>query len=182
MEPNRYLYSVVGGTAAILTNNLSSRDLKIAGVLSNGNYIATTWVGGAAHFLNGTTWANNHVGGSITSNIEQTGNNVFFAGSSQLHRYDFSTVTNVVQIGDVAGVRNGKVFHFRNSEMFINRIDGSLADNVKRDNVQVNDGLNFTFEGQWGNNRKGSRLMITPQENIIFYDLAARAFRIITKN
>jgi hypothetical protein len=180
-EPNRYVYGVADGAATILTNNISSINLKIAGVFNNGNYIAANWTGGSARFLNSTTWADTNIGQSITSGIEQIGSDVYFASSGQLHKYDFSAATNVVQIGSVAGIRNGKVFHLRSNELWINRVDGTLADNIKRADVQVSDGLQFTFSNSaWGSdNPKHPRFMVTASEGLIFYDISARAFRII---
>ncbi|MCL2098849.1 MAG: stalk domain-containing protein, partial [Oscillospiraceae bacterium] len=176
-DPNQFLYALssANGTPQLLSSNMAT-SYAVIGVLSNGNYLVAS--SSTAGIINGTTFVHSNITGnrSISGNLEQIGSNVYFAYST-LNVYNFSTSTGGFSTGTVNGLKNGKIFHFRNRELHIDRYDGSLVERVQIGDVAVNDLLNFTFDMRG----LGSKLIVTSREDVVFYDSAAGAFRILAK-
>ena len=178
---NYYLYEIKDGTANyIIHSNSSSYSNPIVGVLSNGDYIFQNFI------LDHSTLEISELDSrGINYGFHESGNSIYFIDSPGLYNitywfkeYDF--IKNTVPWGidnlRASGITNDKIIVIDSDSIKTLNFNGKELNIITRDDYEVSDRKTADFS------RLTGKLIITPNDDIIFYDTSAKAFRIISKN
>ncbi|MBQ2665052.1 MAG: S-layer homology domain-containing protein [Clostridia bacterium] len=177
---NQYLCEIADGDVNVITDNFA--DDSIIGTLSNGDYVSKENIFDAETFKAKTNYAN-----SYTPDVFiESNNGIYYIGyyyyvhyySSAFCSYDFLETEHLwYPDGDNAsGIKENKVVTFSDDEIQSYNFNGKKIDSFKDSAIQVNDKSALNFD-----NIK-HKLLITDNDDIIFYDETAKAFRIISEN
>ena len=173
---NSYLYCVTNGIN-LITDNFPER--YVIGVLKNGSYFE------GIEAINSMTFETDFAlrNGSQEGFIE-TGNKIYYwaysgEGSGYLgeSNYDAGKVLWYAPINIYcAGFKNNNIIAASNNSIHTYNLNGKEISKITPDDYDITDGTKVDFS-----KAQSYRLMITNNNDIIFYDTSAKAFRMISK-
>lgn len=175
-----YLYELKGNGVAVITNDFSSQK-PIVGILSNGDYITTGTV--QACGLYGSLVAEEEVGDRLYDLCTVFGDIVInpYPVGYQLVEYDYVDETQKwsyysANISYCLSDRNFVIMDKPDNDITFYNFNGKELNKITETDIAVADktALNFSNAAE--------RLLITDNDDIIFYDKSAKTFRIISKN
>ena len=194
---NSYLYLIKeDGKIEKLTDNFPW--LRIKGVLENGDFIATLLenVGRSIdyenYFIDATEYEEKDYLGQC-GDIGEDGfpictyfekdNKIYWLGKSSYRGYcafgcyDFISYERLWGLKDfyASTVIDNKVIYFQDGVIKICNYSGKELDKISINEIEVNDRTGLSFSA-------ADMKLIISNDNIIFYDNSAKAFRIITEN
>ena len=176
-----YLYEIKDGTANLITDDMGiSR--SIVGVLSNGDYVFKDYI------VDHDTLRANQFGGWIDYGFYESGNNIYFIDNTHYYISHYTTgwfteynyvedkvLWNTCQIA--SGIINDKITIIDDLEVIKTlNFSGKELNKITSKDYEVSDIKTVDFS------RLSFKLIITSNDDIIFYDTSAKAFRIISKN
>ena len=175
-----YLYEIKDGMANLITDSINLSN-PIVGVLSNGDYVFKNYI------IDHNTFKENQFGGWIDYGFYESGNSIYFYNSLSFIEYDFVENKELWSNPylNASGITNDKIvisFRFNGDEINESNISilnfkGKELNKITREDYEVSDRKKVDFF-----NSILSKLIITSNDDIIFYDTSAKAFRIISKN
>ena len=175
-----YLYEVKGNDVTVITDNFSS-EKPIVNILSNGDYITTGTV--QACGLYGSLVAEEEVDDRLYDLCTVFGDIVINPNpvSYQLVEYDYVNETekwrsNSANIAYALSNRNFVIMDKFDNDIKFYNFNGKELDKITENDITVADKTTLNFSNA------AKRLLITDNDDIIFYDRSAKAFRIISKN
>ena len=176
---NYYLYELKDGMADLITDSINLSN-PIVGVLSNGDYIFQNFI------LDHSTLEISELDSrGINYGFHESGNSIYFIDSPGLYNitywfieYDF--IKNTVPWGidnlRASGITNDKIIVIDSDSIKTLNFNGKELNIITRDDYEVSDRKTADLS------RLTGKLIITSNDDIIFYDTSAKAFRIISKN
>lgn len=184
---NSFLCEISDGAINVLTD--SYKHDEIIGTLSNGDYVSDLYIIDFETFEDKDYYA----GQSGQCSFVEADNGIYYIGErhSYLDYYDFVKINILWDVGyseltdafgpvykyDYAGgIKENTVVTFGNNEIQSYNFNGKKLENIKKTDIKVNDKSALDF-----NNIK-YKLLITDDNDIIFYDETAKAFRMISEN
>lgn len=175
-----YLYEIKGDTVAVITDDFSSEE-PIVGILSNGDYITTGNI--QACGLYGSLVAEEEANNRLYYLCTVIGDIVINPNpvSYQLVEYDYVNETekwrsSSANISYALSNRNLVIMDKSDNEINFYNFNGKELSKIMENDIAVADKTTLNFSNA------AKRLLIADNDDIIFYDKSAKAFRIISKN
>ena len=173
---NQYLCEIADGDVNVITDNFA--DDSIIGTLSNGDYVSDCSI------IDGETF-------SIKSDyvyydkseysFAERDNEIYYLWHGRFYKYDFVEIKelwnqNVPGGFKAGGINENTVVGFNYDTVQSYNFNGKQLNSFKDSDIQVNDKNALDFA-----NIK-YKLLLTDNDDIIFYDETAKAFRVISEN
>lgn len=197
---NKYLYEIKNGKATVLTDNWQRDNLqvdiwggnlqrnKVLGVLSNGDIVSEDSLYDGSDYEYIDKYNDNEFGDAAYAVIEK-GNELYYYYSNYhdsdfgycytLYKYDYVNSKNIVltKHGELIGVSSDKVVVIGKHKM-IETCDfsGNTLNTISFDDIEVTDKKGLDTSNML------VKMLLTNDEDIIFYDEKIGAFRMISKN
>lgn len=187
---NNYLYEIKSGEATALTNSFDKYDRKLIAILENGDIASDSQLydKNTYEIIDQYIY---HIGetGYCPYIIIEKGNEFYYCGRSVYGsgwcfcKYDFINTERLWSVDvdgrigrKIVGINQDKVFVIANDEVYIYNYSGKLLNKIINEDFEVKDRKTFAA------NKMLEKLLITQNEDVIFYDTSAKAFRIISEN
>ena len=169
-------------------NLISDKDVgNIIGTMRNGNYVAcgkSTYYG-TSYVLymvdrdfHATVMAEASQGWGPVFSISQVGTDVYFPVAQNFYKYDFISLQKQFDFGYSASVafNSQKVFVLDAGGLAVYNLFGKSLDSISKEEMKPIDLTAVDF------NYVSYTLFVTANEDIVYYDRSAQAFRIISKS
>lgn len=158
---------------------------KFSGVLNDGNYLVVRSIegnnnniyildkqtGSLQEILNEGSYTSHY----LSSQVSEYNGNLYFTEHRGLYKYDYNEL-NLISEMPFAGVINDKTVVAINNCISIFKVTGEEYLRIMYEDIQVNDRL------QLNGNKIRRSILLSSNDDIVFYDDNAKAFRIISKN
>lgn len=176
---NSYLYEVKDGDIEVITDSFPITDeMYLTGVLSNGDYTITDAIIDCDTFKVKTRLSGDFDGGRRLDFVTEIDNNIYYISYDVLYKYDYVNCTKVFPIySDSRGISNKYVVGVNGLTIDFYNFKGKKINqiNIKEDcDIIDKTPIDFSSVYEW--------LLITENDDIIFYDKSAKAIRILSTN
>lgn len=183
---NRYLCAVSENGFEVLTDHLPASDCQLVKVLDDGNYVCYSDeknLYGKKYLWNAIISAETY---EVTSGIyigriydaydENTNLYIYYNGS--IYRYDYKEVSSLwMDSLYCAALKKDMVVGANSDGINTYNFKGKKLKTISYDDIAVFDRVNLDFQ-----NQVRAKMFLTNDDNLVFYDISAKAFRIIKPN
>lgn len=149
-------------------------------ILDDSNYVMAETLdghGSGAAYL--STFGSNNceyiAGNNVISATESKGN-IIVADNNAIYSYDYNTTTKIANSTNNVGLSNTSYVIAKDNEFIIRNYDGTNEIRINKDDYEIKDKKSFNTSSI------ADKMFLTSNNNIIFYDTNAKAFRMISEN
>ncbi len=149
-------------------------------ILNDHDYIIAEWLDGhgrdAAYLTAFGSNSCEYIAGTNVICATEHDNNIIVADPTAIYEYDYNTTTKIADSYGTVGLSNNSYVIAKNNEFIIRSFDGKNEIKINADDYVINDKKSFNTS------KIADRLFLTNNNEIIFYDTSAKAFRMISEN
>ncbi len=171
-----YLYSVTDISTEVVTDKLKG-GTKLIKILNNGDYVVCGDFYNSACILNSQTYEETDTKVSFLRDVYDNNTELYMIAESEMYKYNYiDKVQEWNKSSEAVGINSEYVSLAKDNVVELCNFSGKTIETISADDMSVLDRTAFETSDI------ESKLLLTGKNDIVFYDKAIKAFRIIKKN